>query len=61
MWRGVLADGQARWVMISGREMAEEARRIHRTTPVMTAALGRVLMGTAMMLSLIHISEPTRH
>lgn len=49
MWRGVLADGQARWVMISGREMAEEARRIHRTTPVMTAALGRVLMGTAMM------------
>lgn len=34
---------------ISGTDLTEEARRRHGTSPVVTAALGRLLMGGAMM------------
>jgi len=34
---------------ITGRALTERARQVHRTTPVVTAALGRCLMAGAMM------------
>ena len=45
----IAADGTVRAVAITGKDMAERARQIHKTLPVATAALGRTLMGCAMM------------
>ena len=47
--RMIAADGTVRAVAITGKDMAERARQIHKTLPVATAALGRTLMGCAMM------------
>lgn len=49
MIRATAADGQIRAFAITSKEMAEEARRCHNTSPVMTAALGRLLSGAVMM------------
>ena len=54
----LLRQGDIRVIAISGRDMVEEARRIHSLSRVCTAALGRQLMATAMMASqLKHESE----
>lgn len=47
--RGTAADGQIRCFAISAKVLVEEARRRHGTSPVATAALGRLLAGGAMM------------
>ena len=47
--RAVAADKQIRAFAITSREMAETARQNHNTSPVATAALGRLLTGGAMM------------
>lgn len=47
--RATAADSQIRAFAIKSNEMAEEARRDHNTSPVITAALGRLLSGAAMM------------
>lgn len=47
--RATAADSQIRAFAITSREMVEEARRDHNTSPVITAALGRLLTGAAMM------------
>lgn len=47
--RATAANGQIRAFAITSREMAEEARKDHHTSPVITAALGRLLSGGAMM------------
>lgn len=47
--RGVAATGQIRCFAITSRNLVEEARQRHNTSPVMTAALGRLLSGGAMM------------
>lgn len=47
--RATAADSQIRAFAITSREMVEEARRDHDTSPVITAALGRLLSGAAMM------------
>ncbi len=47
--RVITSDGAVMASAITGREMAEQARQIHDTTPVATAALGRALMGASMM------------
>ncbi len=47
--RATAADGSIRAFAITAREMVETARRAHDTYPVMTAALGRLLCGGAMM------------
>ena len=47
--RGTAADGQIRCFAITARETVEEARSRHETSPVMTAALGRLLSAGAMM------------
>ncbi len=47
--RATAADGAIRAFAIQSRGIAEEARRRHNTSPVVTAALGRLLSGAAMM------------
>lgn len=47
--RAMAADGQIRAFAITSRGMVEEARCDHGTSPVITAALGRLLSGAAMM------------
>ena len=47
--RGIAANGGIRCFAITSRNLVEEARRRHNTSPVVTAALGRLLTGGAMM------------
>lgn len=49
MIRAVAAGEQIRCFAITSRELVEEARCRHNTSPVITAALGRLLSGGAMM------------
>ncbi len=47
--RMIAKDAPVKASAITGRELVERARQIHRTLPVCTAALGRSLMAGAMM------------
>ena len=47
--RATAADKQIRAFAITSKEMVEEARTRHNTSPVITAALGRLMSGAAMM------------
>lgn len=47
--RATAANGQIRAFAITSKEMVETARKHHNTSPVATAALGRLLTGGAMM------------
>lgn len=47
--RATAADSQIRAFAITSRNTVEEARVDHNTSPVITAALGRLLSGAAMM------------
>lgn len=47
--RATAADGQIRAFAATTRELTEFARQAHNTSPVATAALGRLLTGAAMM------------
>ena len=47
--RATAAGDSIRAFAITGKDMVEEARERHETTPVVTAALGRMLMAGAMM------------
>lgn len=47
--RATAANGQIRAFAITSRELTETARMHHNTSPVMTAALGRLLSGAVMM------------
>ncbi len=47
--RATAADSQIRAFAITSKNMVETARRAHGTTPVISAALGRLLSGAAMM------------
>lgn len=47
--RATAADSQIRAFAITSRELVEQARIHHNTSPVATAALGRLLSGGAMM------------
>lgn len=47
--RATAADSQIRAFAITSRELVEKARLCHNTSPVVTAALGRLLSGGAMM------------
>lgn len=51
--RGTAADGQIRVFAATTRNLTERARTIHNTSPVATAALGRLLTGAAMMGSMM--------
>lgn len=47
--RATAGDGEVRAFACTGRALVEEARRVHDSTPVVTAALGRLLIAGAMM------------
>ena len=47
--RAITADGSAKAVAITGRDLVERARGIHTLLPMGTAALGRALLGASMM------------
>lgn len=47
--RAEAADGGIRAFAITSKNIAEKARQSHNTSPVVTAALGRLLAGAAMM------------
>ena len=47
--RGIAADGMIRAFAITARETVQTARDAHHTSPVATAALGRLMMGAQMM------------
>lgn len=47
--RATAADYQIRAYAVTSRDLVEEARQIHNTSPVATAALGRLLSAGAMM------------
>ncbi len=51
--RATAANNQIRAFVATTRELVEHARNIHNTSPVATAALGRLLTGTAMMGSMM--------
>ena len=46
--RATAGDAQIRAFACSTRELAEQARQIHNTSPVVTAALGRLLSAGVM-------------
>ncbi len=54
--RGITSDGSARFMAIDGKDIVTRASQIHSTAPTATAALGRTLLGSSMMASLM--SEP---
>ena len=47
--RGTAAEGQIRAFAATTRELTEHARQAHNTSPVATAALGRLLTAGGMM------------
>ncbi|MDE7311453.1 MAG: Hsp33 family molecular chaperone HslO [Eubacterium sp.] len=47
--RASAADGAVRAFAVTARELAEQARSCHQTSPVISAALGRLLAAGAMM------------
>jgi molecular chaperone Hsp33 len=47
--RGTAADGQVRAIAISARATVQKAHEIHATSPLVTAALGRLMMAGQMM------------
>lgn len=51
--RASAADGQIRAFAATTHDLVEKARKIHNTSPVATAALGRLLTGAAMMGSMM--------
>ena len=51
--RATAANSNIRAFAITSKEMVEEARTHHNTTPTMTAALGRLMSGAAMMGSMM--------
>lgn len=51
--RATAAENQIRAFACNGQELVEYARKAHNTSPVVTAALGRLLIGGAMMGSMM--------
>ncbi|NLB89889.1 MAG: Hsp33 family molecular chaperone HslO [Clostridiales bacterium] len=49
----MLADGQARALLCSASNLVQEAANIHHSTPVVSVALGRMMMGTLMLSSMM--------
>lgn len=52
-----LMDGMVRGLLLTATDTVAKAAAIHCTTPVATAALGRAMMGTAMMAAMLKGEE----
>ena len=52
-----LSDGYVRGLLLTATHTVAKAAAIHHTSPVATAALGRTLMGTAMMAAMLKEEE----
>lgn len=57
IWLGTLLEGQARWVVTRTTDLVEEARRRHQTSPVATAALGRLMVASLLLASSLKGNE----
>lgn len=57
--RATAADAQIRAFAVTSRELVEQARRVHDLSPVITAALGRLLSASAMMGSMLKGDQDT--
>jgi len=55
--RAIAANAQVRAFAVSTKEMVEYARAAHNTSPVVTAALGRLMTGAVMMGSMLKSEE----
>ena len=53
MIRATAAEGQIRAFAVTSKELVEEARKRHNTSPIVTAALGRLMAGAVMMGSMM--------
>ena len=53
MIRATAAEGQIRAFAVTSKELMEEARKRHNTSPIVTAALGRLMSGAVMMGSMM--------
>ena len=53
--RAISADGFVKIAAVSSRDMTEEARQIHRTLPVVTAAMGRTMAAVSIMSNAMKI------
>lgn len=53
MIRATAAEGQIRAFTVTSKELVEEARKRHNTSPIVTAALGRLMSGAVMMGSMM--------
>ena len=53
MIRGIAANDEIRCFAVTGRELVDQARAAHGTSPVATAALGRTMMGALMMSDML--------
>lgn len=53
MIRATAAEGQIRAFAVISKELVEEARKRHNTSPIVTAALGRLMSGAVMMGSMM--------
>ena len=51
--RAMAANAQIRAFAITSKELGEHARQVHETSPVVTAALGRLMTGGVMMGSML--------
>ena len=58
--RATAGNNQIRAFAATTKEAVEKARQAHNTSPVATAALGRLLTGGAMMGRMIQICLPFR-
>ena len=53
MIRAVAANAQIRAFAVTARDLTEEARKAHNTSPIATAALGRAMSGALMMADML--------
>ena len=55
MVRAIAAEGQIRAFAATTKELTEKAHEVHQTSPVVSAALGRLMTGAVMMGSMIRM------
>lgn len=53
LWIGTALDGEARWAAVRTTALVEEATHRHQTSPVASAALGRLMTGALLLASSI--------